>query len=147
MSEVSVNRLEQYSEADAAGLGRLARFLSEKFDGNPINKEFLEEIIRSPYHDLLIARIENRIVGAATLNILMGAAAGKIGYLEDFVTDPNVRRQGIGGKIWDEIVIWCKQHDVDLEFTSKPSREDAHRFYLARGATIRETTVFHVDVD
>jgi GNAT superfamily N-acetyltransferase len=146
MSEVIVDRLKEYSEDDAAELGRLARFLSEKFDGKPIDKKLLEEIINSPYHDQLVVRIEGRIVGAATLNIVMGAAVGKSGYLEDFVTDPDVRRQGVGGRVWDEIILWCKEHDVDLDFTSKPSREDAHRFYLAHGAVVRETTVFHVDI-
>ena len=147
MSEVSVERLNEYSEEDAVQLGRLMHFLSEKFTGEPIDRNLLEKIIESPFHDQLVARIEGRIVGAATMSIVMGAAAGKIGYLEDFVTDPSVQKQGIGSKVWDEMMRWCKEYDVDLDFTSRPSREDAHKFYKAHGANVRETTVFHVNVE
>ena len=145
-TEVIVERLTSYSSQDAAGIGRLMPFLSASKSGDPIPKELLSEIIHSPYHEQLIARLGTKIVGTATLNMLMGPAVHKAGYLEDFVTDPGVREKGVGSKIWDEMLVWCKDNGVGLEFTSRSSREAAHRFYLAKGAEIRDTTVFHVDV-
>jgi len=147
MSDPAVERLTDYSHEDAAQLGRLMPFLSDSFSGEPIDAELLGTIIASPYHDQLVARLEGRIVGAATLSLVIGAAAGKKGYLEDFVTDPDVREQGIGGKVWDEMMAWCKEQGVNLDFTSRPSREAAHKFYHSHGAVVRETTVLHVDVE
>jgi GNAT superfamily N-acetyltransferase len=147
MLETSVERLTQYSEHDAEQLGRLMPFLSDSFTGEPVDAELLNTIITSPYHDQLVARLEGRIVGGATLSLVIGAAAGKKGYLEDFVTDPTVRGKGVGGKVWDEMLAWCREHEVSLDFTSRPSREAAHRFYHSHGAVVRETTVFHVDVE
>jgi len=62
-SEVSVERLSQYSEEDATQLGRLMPFLSENFDGEPVDKELLETIINSPFHDQLVARHRRQGLG------------------------------------------------------------------------------------
>lgn len=146
MPDVSIERLTYYSEEDAIQLGRLMPFLSQSFSNDPVSEDLLNIIISSPYHDQLVARLEGRIVGAATLSLVIGAAAGKKGYLEDFVTDPEVQGQGIGGKVWNEIMHWCEERGINLEFTSRPSREAAHSFYFSHGATVRDTTAFRVDI-
>jgi len=145
--DLIIERLETYREADAAGIGRLMPFLSEKLSDEPVAEDILRTIIESPHHDQLVAKIDGLIVGAATMNLLMGPGVHKQGYLEDFVTDPEVRGQGIGDRVWQAMIDWCKEQDVDLSFTSNPSREEAHRFYLSHGAEIRETSVFQVSVE
>ena len=44
------------------------------------------------------------------------------------------------------MVNWCNEFGVDLEFTSNPSRTDAHEFYESHGAKVRDTDVLHVDL-
>ncbi len=144
--EPVVERLGEFSEEDAAGIGRLMPFLSERLSIEPMDADILRDIIRSPFHEQLVARLEGRIVGAATMNLLMGPGTQREGYLEDFVTDPTVRGQGIGDKVWQEMVRWCEERGVNLGFTSHSARQTAHRFYLNHGAQIRETTVFHVNI-
>ena len=140
-TEVYIERLSTYTPEDAAGIGRLMPFLSDKLDDKPISETLLREIIASPHHDQLVARLDSIIVGAATLNILMGAGMYKQGYLEDFVTDPTVRGNGVGARLWDEMMVWCDEHGVDLAFTSRGSRQTAHAFYKSRAET-RNTTNF-----
>lgn len=142
MDEVVVERLAVYSEQDAIDMGKLMPVLSNKFSDGPIDKNLLREIIESPSHEQIVARLDARIVGCATLSITMGVGVGRKAYLEDFVVDPTIQGQGIGGKIWDEITKWCAEQDVNLFFTSSAEKEDAHRFYLKKGAVIRDTTVF-----
>jgi GNAT superfamily N-acetyltransferase len=143
--QVIIERLTRYSESDAAELGKLMSFLSDRFNGDPIKQELLEAIINSPLHDQLVARVDGHIVGAATVSIGMGVAAGMLGHLEDFVTDPGVRRQGVGSAVWQAVITWCEERGVNLYFTSRPHRTAAHDFYLAYGAVIKNTTVFYVD--
>lgn len=145
--EVVVERLTEYSDEVAAGLGKLMPGLSERFSDEPIAEDLLRAIIDSPSHEQLIARLNGKVVGAATMNLIMGPGAGRKGELEDFVTDPDIRGKGIGDKVWQEMLVWCLENGVDLDFTSHPSREAAHRFYKSHGAIVRETTVFHVDVE
>ena len=147
MTHVHVERLEHYSDDDAAQLGRILPFLSANLQDKPIPQEILEKIIYSESRAQIVARIEGRIVGAATMNLTVSIATGEKGMLDDFVTDPEVRKLGIGDKIWEEMERWCREQGVNLDFTSHPSREAAHRFYLNHGAVIRETTVFHKEVE
>lgn len=139
---VTIERLASYSKQDAADMGKLMPVLSSKFSDKPVDKNLLEQIIASPDHEQIVARLDGRIVGCATLSMTMGVGAGRKAYLEDFVVDPNIQGQGIGSKIWDEVIAWCTERKLKLFFTSSASKEAAHKFYLSRGATIRDTSVF-----
>ncbi len=146
-SDVVIERLNKYSRADAVGIGRLMPYLNDKLSGDPMAEELLSTIISSSYHDQIVARMGGKIVGTATVNLLLGPGVRGEGYLEDFVVDPEVRGRGIGDKLWQAIIIWCREKGVDLGFTSNPARVAAHRFYNSHGAEVRDTTVFHVSVD
>ena len=141
---IHVERLQAYTPEDAIGIGVLMPHLSDSFPNSPIPEERLRTIVESNYHDQLVAREESsRIVGAATLSLILGAGAGSKAYLEDFVTDPETK--GVGSALWQEMGAWCVERDVELHFTSRPSRVAAHHFYLNRGAQIRNTNAFKKD--
>lgn len=146
---IIVEALTRYDEEDATRIGKLLPFLSDKFDGQPVSKESLTEIIESPHHVQLVARDETeRIVGIATLSITLGFTSGRNAYLNDFVVDPSIQGAGIGSKVWEAMIDWCKNNKLTaLEFTSRPSRESAQQFYLKRGAIIRETNFFKKTID
>lgn len=138
---VHIERLTTYSPEDAESIGRLMPILSERLTEEPIDEKLLREIIDSPYHDQLVARQESRIVGAATLSVIYGTAAGKQGWLNDFVTARDTR--GVGTAIWDEMGRWCNDNDIHVvNFTSNKERIAAHHFYEHKGAKIRTTTVY-----
>lgn len=139
---ITIERLTTYNGQDAADLGQLLAHLNTDHDGTPVPQEWLEKVIGSSFHDQIVARNDGKIVGAATLSIILHPTQDQIGYLESLVVDPDTRGQGVGDLLWQEIDKWCREKGVKLEFTSRPSREAAHRFYLKHGATIRETTVF-----
>ncbi|HUD07383.1 MAG TPA: GNAT family N-acetyltransferase [Candidatus Saccharimonadales bacterium] len=145
--ELVVERLSEYSPEAAADLGRLMPHLSERMGSEPISEELLRAIIDSPHHEQIVARLDGVVVGAATMSLIMGPCAGRKGELEDFVTSPEVRGHGIGDKIWQEMLKWCQEQGINFGFTSRPSREAAHRFYKDHRATVRDTTVFQVNVD
>lgn len=139
---ITIERLVAYTPQDAIDIGKLMPVLSTKFDDQPIAKGLLKEIIESPFHEQIVARLDERIIGCATLSITMGVGAGRKAYLEDFVVDSTIQGQGVGSKIWEEITQWCNEHQLNLFFTSSAEKEAAHQFYLKHGATIRDTTVF-----
>lgn len=141
--------LQEFSEKDAAEIGRLLPYLSTSFSSDPVSEELLRSIIESPYHDQLVARNESGdIIGAATLSVIYGAGAGRNAWLDDFVVDPNIQGAGIGSQLWDAMIEWCKTHHAGkLGFTSNPSRAAAHAFYLKRGAIIRDTNYFKKTIE
>ena len=146
MPEVTVERLTSYSQKDAIQIGKLMPQLSQDFTDAPIDEALLREIIESPYHEQLVARTTEGIVGVASLTIIMGVGMQKKGWLEDFVTDQESGIRGVGQLLWDEMLAWAEQHSIDLSFTSRPSRIAAHAFYKKNGALIRDTNVFEKKV-
>ncbi len=148
ISDISIEILAKYSEKDAAAIGRLLPYLSDSFSSQPIDRQVLEDIITSPYHDQLVARDHNGIIiGTLTLTITMGAGVIRKAWIEDFIVDPATQGMGVGSKLWDASIIWCQEHRAKkLEFTSRPAKATAQQFYLKRGAVIRETNFFRKQI-
>ncbi|MDO4742118.1 MAG: GNAT family N-acetyltransferase [Candidatus Saccharibacteria bacterium] len=113
-------------------------------DRGEIPREWFEEIIASPFHDMLMAIDEDgKIIGIATLSVTMGPIIRKNAYLEDFVTDSSVRGKGVGSAIWAEMLEWAKRKGcVNLEFTCGNGREKSQEFYKNHGAEIYDTNFF-----
>ena len=149
MSDITVEVLTVHSQEDAAAIGHLLSFLSDSFSGEPVDQQALHDIIASPYHDQLVARTNSgTVVGTLTVSLTMGAGVLRKAWLEDFVVDPSVQGSGVGGKLWDATIDWCRRRGIDkLDFTSHPVREAAQHFYLKRGAIIRDTNYFRKIID
>ena len=146
---MKVERLTKYTPEVSGRIRELLIQLSRsKKDRGEIPREWFEEIIGSPYHDMLLAVDDNgRIVGIATLSIIMGPIVRKNAYLEDFVTDESVRGQGVGGKLWDAMLAWAAEKGCkELNFTSGKGREEAWRFYQNKGSEIYDTNFFKKNI-
>ena len=144
VSPVTIERLAHYSPEDTTAIDQLLAQLSDRFKDHTISATFLDEIIASPYHDILVARDPTgTIIGCATLSITFGAGAGRNAWLDDFVTDSSAQGAGVGSHIWEEMLAWAKEHGAEnLKFTSSSKHQAAHDFYLKRGAVIRDTNFF-----
>lgn len=142
---MKIERLTEYTPETATRVRELLIQLSRsKKDRGEIPREWFDELINSPYHDMLLAIDDDeKIVGIATLSIIMGPIVRKNAYLEDFVTDESVRGQGVGGKMWNAMLEWAVEKGCgELNFTSGKGREEAWRFYENKGAEIYDTNFF-----
>lgn len=144
-----VKKLETYTPEVAARVRELLIELSRsKKDKGEIPREWFEDVISSPYHDLLIAEEDGKILGIATLSVTMGPGIRKNAYLEDFVTDSTVRGKGIGSALWNAMLEWAVEKGCkDLEFTCGHGRESAQEFYKHHGAEIYDTNFFRKHVE
>lgn len=141
---MKITKLDKYTPETAERIRELLIQLSRSGkDRGEIPKEWFEELIASPYHDMLIAVEDNKIIGIATLSIHMGPIIRKNAYLEDFVTDQTIRGKGIGSALWDAMLDWAKEKGChNLEFTCGNGREASQQFYKNHGATIYDTNFF-----
>ena len=140
-----ITRLTSYTPKIANRVRELLIQLSRSGkDRGEIPKEWFDNLIKSPYHDMLIAYDDNdNIVGIATLSVTMGPITRKNAYLEDFVTDSSVRGQGVGSALWDEMLKWSAQKGCNnLVFTCGQGREASQEFYKHKGAEIYDTNFF-----
>ena len=147
---IEVGIMTEYDAEVAEQMGTLLLDLTEKWPGGAVEREKIEEIIESPWHDQILAFDGDELVGMATVSVVLGTKIDRNEYLEDFVVKAGCRGKGIGGLIWDAILAWGRQKGCNrLEFTSsgKGKKGAAVDFYLKRGAVKRDTSFFRVNLD
>ena len=146
---MKIEPLTEYDKEVASRIRELLIQLSRSGkDRGEIPEAWFKDLIESDSHDMLLAYDdEGTIIGIATLSIIMGPIVRKIAYLEDFVTDANLRGQGIGSALWDAMIDWAKAKNcTELNFTSGHGREAAQEFYKKRGAEIYDTNFFRLSL-
>lgn len=146
---MKITKLEKYTPEAADQIRQLLIQLSRSGkDRGEIPEEWFNDLISSPYHDMLIALDDNnKIIGIATLSVHMGPIIRKNAYLEDFVTDSTVRGQGIGSALWAAMLDWAKEKGCyNLEFTCGAGREASQQFYKNHGATVYDTNFFRKEI-
>jgi GNAT superfamily N-acetyltransferase len=139
---ITVERLTNYSDEVAAGLGSLLPYLYPNNPGMPIDRKRLEAIIASPTSDELVAFKNGQVVGKATVNLIVTELYSKA-HLDNFITHPSVRGEGVGIAIWEELVRWAREKGAS-KITLVSDREEAIQFYLHRGAIKRPDSYFNI---
>jgi len=121
-------------------IGRILPQLS-KSSPSPTTAE-IAEIINSLASDLLVARVDGRIVGTLTL-VIFRIPTGMRAWIEDVVVDDATRGQGVGEALNRFALDVAKQRGCKtVDLTSRPSREAANRMYQRIGFQARETNVY-----
>ena len=146
---IEVGAVKEYDVELAEAMGKLRQQLSARHDGSAISRELIEELIESPYHDILVATDGDKIVGMVIVSIVMATLDRNV-YMEDLVVDSECRGQGVGGKLLDAVKDWGRAHGCRrLEFTSssREKKEGAKGFYESHGAEVRETNAFRAELN
>ncbi len=146
---IDISALTEYDGDIAATMGVLRRQLSTKYDGSPIPRDLIEEIIESPYHDILLAIDDSdKIVGMVVVSIVMMTTRRNV-YMEDLVVDEACRGKGVGGQMLEAVKDWGRQKGCQrLEFTStsRENKENAVKFYESHGIMLRDTGQYRAEL-
>jgi len=141
---VSVSVCEAVTPEIVEAIGRLLPQLSRSAPA-PTAAE-LEEIVTSPTSHLLVARVDEQIVGSLTL-IVFRIPTGVRAWIEDVVVDEPARGQGVGEALNREALRISRERGaITVDLTSRPSREAANRLYQRLGFEARDTTVYRYDL-
>ena len=143
-----IERVTEYSPELAQRVRELLIQLSRSGkDKGEIPEQWFTDIINSPWHDLLVAKEDGRVIGMASLSVNMGPGISKNAYLEDFVVDAECRTGGVGSAIWNEMLVWAREKGCKrMEFTCGNGREVAQNFYKKHGAEVYDTNFFRVEL-
>ena len=145
---MNITTLKAYTPETANHIRELLIQLSRSGkDKGEIPEDWFKDLIASPWHDMLIAEEDGKILGIATLSVTMGPGIRKNADLEDFVTDTTIRGKGIGGQLWNAMLDWAAEHGCkNLEFTCGNGREASQEFYKHKGAEIYDTNFFRKQI-
>lgn len=143
MSAPSFRILESLNDAEAEAISRLLPQLSGTavFDRNRI-----EAIIEHNATDLIVASVDDEIVGMATL-VTFPLPTGVRGHVEDVVVDAGHRGSGIARLLLETMKESARNRGLrTLDLTSRPSRESALRLYESVGFARRETNALRYTI-
>jgi ribosomal protein S18 acetylase RimI-like enzyme len=139
--EVSVEEVTSASDEVVDALVRLLPQLSRS--SGPPTLDEVAEMATSPATVLFAARdSDGRIVGSLTLAVFR-IPTGFRAWIEDVVVDSEVRGKGVGSLLVRAAVARAEEMGArTVDLTSRPSRVEANRLYVALGFEPRETNVY-----
>lgn len=84
---------------------------------------------------VLVAVIDRKVVGMATVQTLISTAeGGRVGLVEDVIVDRGLRRKGIGTRLLDEIIAWGKRRKLlRIQLLADRDNRSALDFYAKHG--------------
>lgn len=119
----------------------LARLLGQLSSSATFDIDRIEAVLDHQATELLVARLDGRIVGMATL-VSYPLPTGMRGHVEDVVVDQSLRGRGIARHLLETMTAMAGAQGMrTLDLTSRPSRESALRLYESVGFKRRETNV------
>jgi ribosomal protein S18 acetylase RimI-like enzyme len=137
--------IEVLDTADDLVVRDLARLLPQVSSrAAPLTRDRLIEVLGCPGTNILVARMNDQIVGMALLLVLT-TLTGQFGYVEEVVVDEAVRGQHVALALMEALVKLAEGLGLHfVELTSRPSREAANHLYRSLGFVVRETNVFRM---
>lgn len=160
---IKIIAVTEYNKTVADRIRQLLIQLSRSGkDKGEIPQQWFEQLISSPWHDLLLAVdlaedsdtkqdlliLPEQILGMASVSVTFGAGIGKNAYLEDFVVDQSARGKGVGHLLFNAYEKWAREKGCkNLEFTCGQGRETAQQFYRDHGAAVYNTNFFRKKLD
>ena len=145
---INIGPMTEYDPDVAEAMGKLRQQLSTRHDGSAIDRNRLEELIESHYHDVLLAVDNDKVVGMVIVSVVMTTLEQNV-YMEDLVVDAECRGKGIGGKLLEAVKEWGRANGCRrLEFTSsnRDGKVGARGFYESHGANVRDTDFYRIEL-
>ena len=135
--------LEIASVADHELVEAFARLVPQLSRSSaPPTQAELAEMVAAPASDVLLARLDGRIVGTLTL-VVFRIPTGVRAWIEDVVADDAARGHGVGDQLNRFAIDIAREKGAKtIDLTSRPSREAANRLYQRIGFQPRETNVY-----
>ena len=112
-------------------------------DGNPLPKEYFENILKNENNINLVYEENNTIKGLLLAekkenNKISITRERKIYFINDIVIDKKYRRQGIGKKLYNYLLELSKKEGLDaVELNVWPFNKIALKFYSSLGMSVK----------
>ena len=104
---------------------------------------------KNPLFKCFVAEVENNVVGAAIIYNRFSTWKGKTLHLEDLIITEKMRNIGIGGKLFDKVILYGKKIGAQrISWNVIDWNESAIKFYESKGAEIVEGwSIVHLSND
>lgn len=139
---VEIIRLEEATDANLRDINALIHQLSPRL--SECSMDLLKKILVDMNHELWIVRDGERIVGMATLAIVV-IPEGERAQIEDVVIDEKYRGKGLGEQLSKKLIERARARNVQtIALSSRADRIAANKLYQKLGFTERATNVYQM---
>lgn len=138
--------IETVTQYDAELLAPMAAMLEQLTGRETIfGEQELRAIIENPASQLLILRADENVAGMLTLGCYISPTGRKV-WVEDVVVHKDYRGKGLGRKLINHAITYCKQYYAPCTFmlTSNPARVAANELYRSSGFEPKHTNVYRL---
>ncbi|GAA4158679.1 hypothetical protein GCM10022286_11930 [Gryllotalpicola daejeonensis] len=140
MPDITIEEVTEFSDELAETIERLLPALSSTA---VYNVEVVKAIVASDATHLYLARLDGRIVGAASL-VVYPIPTGIRAHIDDVVVDESARGHGLSRLLLNHLIdeANARFHVRTIDLTSRPDREAANHLYQTSGFVQRNTNVY-----
>lgn len=142
-------KFELLTDANEEVTGQLSRLVQQLTPGSPtITPDHIRHVLANNNTRVITALDKSgKIVGMATVVLILKIQGEKKALIEDVVVDETVRGMGLGKKLVVSALEAAKQAGVKTVFlTSRPSRVAANQMYKSLGFEQYETNNYKKDI-
>ena len=141
---MKIYRVTEYSAELLEALERLLPQLSTS--ATMPSKEYIENILSNKSSHILVAEIDDKIVGMLSL-VIVDIPTGRKAWIEDVVVDDAARGLGLGQTLVEQAKELAASLGAKKIYrTSNPSRKAAHALYSKCGFEVYDTTLFRLNL-
>lgn len=88
-------------------------------------------------YNIVYVELAGKVVAAAGYRIAHFLTWGRVLYIDDLITHPDKKRQGLGGALLDWLIDQSQQRGCEeVHLDTGHQRHAAHRLYLNKGFTL-----------
>jgi len=137
--------IERLVEADAESLSDINSLIHQlSLRLTECSMDLFKKIIGDQNHELWVVRDGKKIVGMATLAIVI-IPEGERAQIEDVVVDETYRGQGLGEQLSKKLIERARARNIPkITLSSRADRAAANSLYQKLGFTQWPTNVYHM---
>jgi aminoglycoside 3-N-acetyltransferase I len=140
---IEIKKLSDHNTPEFVELIRIFEDVFEMENFSIPDIEHLEKVLSKPDFIVMIAMVQNEIVGGLTAYVLHQYYSQKpLAYIYDLAIKRSYQRQGIGKLLISGFNSYCKEKDFEEVFVQADKVDDyAIDFYRATGITAEEQVI------
>ena len=104
----------------------------------------LADLLDSPDARVLVATIDDTVVGYAVVHLEYLADGSILGVIDDIFVEEGARQVGLGELMIDDLMTWCEERKcVGMDAMALPGHRATKNFFEESGFTARQLVMHH----
>lgn len=143
--KISIESITEVTSEVVDAIQQLAQKIGSNY--KQLTENDLQDMVASPNTTILVARVDQKIVGMITV-LVFRIPYVKKAYLDDLVIDETYRGHGIAKQLMKQAMNLATNKGASyVDLTARPRRMEGNSLYESLGFKKRDTNVYRLIID